>query len=1075
MRGLGWLGVGILAGLLAGLLEMGTPARAAGTPRGAAPAFLTAGPAQVFFGVYAAEDGGWQLWRTQGTQNTTEMLVSGLGLDLEMLWVNTELFFGTREGLWRSDGTTRFTRRIKDLPFAPTGMKRVYFETGDHVLFSDGKGQLWTSDGTTEGTVLVKDIPPARAFHDLTPAAITAWGTQAFFRALGPPYGVEPWVTDGTPEGTRLLRDINPGGGSFPKNFTTFNRKILFAADSGTGFELWSTNGSGDGAFLVADINPTGGSDPSNFHVYGPQVLFSADDGDGPELWSTNGAPGGAIKVADLNPYGGSYPSSFRRQGGPVFFRADDGTHGSELWTIRSLHDAPELVKDIAPHGGSSLRNLRMVNGRLFFTADDGTHGEELWYSDGTAATTRLVRDLNPNGSAAPKYLRPLGQLLLFSADDGEHGESLWVFGPCGKDVAPPDCPLVRLDVTPPAATRHPRPFLVRDIFPGPGDGEPESLTASGHRLFFLAKDAETGRELWTSDGTESGTHLVKDLRPGPESANIEELTDVAGTLFFRFQEPGHASALWKSDGTAAGTTVVGGVASESAYPGRLTPVGSSLYFSWLGQAIYRTDGVSVAAVADPTVIGTPFALHAIADTLYVVTQGAGGQGQIWRLAPSDTAPVQVADGLLLGAYDGPSRLTAAAGTIFFRGGTEATGVELYRTDGAPGTTRMVRDIMPGRRYSAVDELVAGNGVVFFTAFTDATGREVWRSDGTEQGTSLVQDVLPGAASSEPRRLRVVDGVLYFLANDGRNGFELWRSDGTDTGTRLVRDIDPTDVTVPSFLTGVGPLLFFSAHTPSFGYELWRSDGTAAGTDLVANVNLTASSYPESLAVVDGTLFFYADDGVHGDELWALPACGNGTLDPGEQCDDGNLNDGDSCPSSCRLDEAAGPCVGGTRCVRGSQLRVRGRDDLDIQLVTRARLGGGRVGEVLDPTQGGAVLELLNPTTEEIVRFPLPAQEWNRIDGPRGPTFRFDGGEAARRVILRLGQRGLRARLHADDSELTLDEPHQGTLVARLTVPSGERYCLQFGGRSVYRDRGAHGAADGVFAARGARPPRLCR
>src|ERR1051325_5631443 len=47
----------------------------------------------------------------------------------------------------------------------------------------------------------------------------------------------------------------------------------------------------------------------------------------------------------------------------------------------------------------------------------------------------------------------------------------------------------------------------------------------------------------------------------------------------------------------------------------------------------------------------------------------------------------------------------------------------------------------------------------------------------------------------------------------------------------------------------------------------------------------------------------------------ALAACGDGTLDPDEQCDDGNLIDGDCCSWSCQLESAeticraaAGPC-----------------------------------------------------------------------------------------------------------------------------------------------------------------------
>lgn len=36
---------------------------------------------------------------------------------------------------------------------------------------------------------------------------------------------------------------------------------------------------------------------------------------------------------------------------------------------------------------------------------------------------------------------------------------------------------------------------------------------------------------------------------------------------------------------------------------------------------------------------------------------------------------------------------------------------------------------------------------------------------------------------------------------------------------------------------------------------------------------------------------------------WAIgPVCGNGALDPGEKCDDGNLTNGDACSSSCQLE-----------------------------------------------------------------------------------------------------------------------------------------------------------------------------
>jgi len=39
-----------------------------------------------------------------------------------------------------------------------------------------------------------------------------------------------------------------------------------------------------------------------------------------------------------------------------------------------------------------------------------------------------------------------------------------------------------------------------------------------------------------------------------------------------------------------------------------------------------------------------------------------------------------------------------------------------------------------------------------------------------------------------------------------------------------------------------------------------------------------------------------------------LPNCGDGDLDPNEQCDDGNLTDGDCCSSTCQAEPAAQSC-----------------------------------------------------------------------------------------------------------------------------------------------------------------------
>jgi ELWxxDGT repeat protein len=82
------------------------------------------------------------------------------------------------------------------------------------------------------------------------------------------------------------------------------------------------------------------------------------------------------------------------------------------------------------------------------------------------------------------------------------------------------------------------------------------------------------------------------------------------------------------------------------------------------------------------------------------------------------------------------------------------------------------------------------NGVVYFAAGDGydsygegPNGDELWRSDGTPAGTYLVKDINPGPRTAFPNGLQVRDGALYFLADDADRNPGLWRTDGTAAGT----------------------------------------------------------------------------------------------------------------------------------------------------------------------------------------------------------------------------------------------------------------------------------------------------
>src|SRR5687767_6123681 len=77
------------------------------------------------------------------------------------------------------------------------------------------------------------------------------------------------------------------------------------------------------------------------------------------------------------------------------------------------------------------------------------------------------------------------------------------------------------------------------------------------------------------------------------------------------------------------------------------------------------------------------------------------------------------------------------------------------------------------------------SGTVFFSATRGVRGFELFKSNGTPEGTVLVKDINPSGPST-PGGLTNVGGTLFFGAFDGVRG-GLWKSDGTGEGTVLVK------------------------------------------------------------------------------------------------------------------------------------------------------------------------------------------------------------------------------------------------------------------------------------------------
>jgi ELWxxDGT repeat protein len=319
---------------------------------------------------------------------------------------------GSSWPLYASDGTAAGTQAIATLPEdgpcniegnppfcrGPSGFANVcgtaYFYGADPTDGSApyGATDLWRSDGTSAGTARVKGIPGTTHGR----SAIVEMGRVAYFTIDDTSGNRVLWSSDGTDAGTVPIATVNAGGSNPPPaDLTVVGQTLFFVAGDGAGgIGLWRSDGTADGTSLVA-----AGVDPTDLTASGGALYFAGTDPtNGTELWRSDGTPGGTQLVKDINQgAGSSNPSSITDVGGTVYFAADDGVHGRELWSSDGTPGGTNLIGDINPgSAGSDPANLTVDGSNLYFAADDGVNGAELWKDQLAQAPSPPASDCPP-------------------------------------------------------------------------------------------------------------------------------------------------------------------------------------------------------------------------------------------------------------------------------------------------------------------------------------------------------------------------------------------------------------------------------------------------------------------------------------------------------------------------------------------------------------------------------------------------------------------------------------------------------------------------------------------------------
>jgi ELWxxDGT repeat protein len=486
--------------------------------------------------------------------------------------------------------------------------------------------------------------------------------------------------------------------------------------------------------------------------VLNNQMLFSGDNNETAELWTTDGTVVGTQRIRDLQMVlpGGREIRATSAELSILYAETTDAENqtATELWirTQQAFRQANQ--PDSLPAG--------------------------IWHSDGTAEGTVPIALLNEEllrSLQTANYWTGLSSRLFKGRIPFmiQRPDSLQIWLTDGKTEAGTD-QLLQIPNAYSGAQRtnsDPTIFMITDshLFFAMSEGEVTTIWRSdgstagteqvmtipsrvysfrqvNGQVYFSLETPEQGQELWTSDGTQSGTRLVADFLPGSESSKAEAIWATGETTYILANSEA-GTGLWALDKTASSPRLVKQLKSVATYTGDAIAT--------------ENDGKLFFAV--PTSLPPSAPPSSVERQIYEPTY------ELWVSDGTAAGTTQLGSPIKSFFTD----FTAFNGRLFFNG-NGPNGQELWVSDGTVAGTRQVVDLAPGSSpYSP--------NCPTQSAPTGAKKQQA------QSNPALACEFYEVANSSSPRSLTVRGDFLYFVAGDR----DLYRTDGTALGTQFIQ------------------------------------------------------------------------------------------------------------------------------------------------------------------------------------------------------------------------------------------------------------------------------------------------
>jgi cysteine-rich repeat protein len=636
----------------------------------------------------------------------------------------------------------------------------------------------------------------------------------------------------------------------------------------------------------------------------------------GPNAWTPIGPSGGIVSAIAVSPsapaivYAGTDPDGFSQGGagnGSVF----KSTNGGASWTLTALVESVEVTA-IAVHPSDPSYVLSTGNGGTFRSTDGG----QSWAVVGSGMETLVFDSSDPDvvygGTTFGGVLKSTDGGVTFT----QHSNglvNLWV-----RTVA--------VDPQTPST-----------VYCGAGDGVYKSIDGAqnwtvtglgGQGIYTVAIDPATPATVYAVASL--GTY--KSIDGGASWSLL-----FAGTALRLVIDPLTPSTLYVGAFTGGLSKSIDAGASWSPSSAGVDPMlyslaidpqtPSNLYYGSSGSGIYRTlDGAGSWSESNAGLTGVNISAlrgTSVAGRLYASSRYFSGGGGVYATTDAGatwtrytSAPLNTNVSTL--AVDPTAPLTAYAGTV--------TGV--YKTmDGGSTWTGSLPGIVNDFVWALAIDPVSPT-TIYAAKLTDGVfksidGASTWAATGLTGGfiTTLLVD------SSQPSTVYAGTGGGVFKSVDAG---ATWAASSTGLGSPWVQALvmHPTN---PAILyAGTHCAGVFKSVDAGGTWSLLGEPGTcveALAVDPVTPSRLYLA--PSGFGVrgvrqsVDGgttwtpmglddfrvqhllldpfdPLTLYA--GTSGTSVYHLaigPDCGDGIVAPGEQCDDGNESDEDTCTTAC--------------------------------------------------------------------------------------------------------------------------------------------------------------------------------